>query len=279
LEVIQLTYIHPKAIFLVENAHYFELDSSFSALEPYVYSIPLAIINNNALPLGIQLSPTESSEHYQTFFQHLEQIIGIEGVFKQKIWLSDQGSGIKKFVVDNAGMHFLCFRHLVEAIGSSTFAALIASRLLFTTGPEEYKIELTQALEDMNLMIEEGEPSFSEKQQKQLCNLFELQKIDNTISTQNSGEPNYFQSRWNRSRFRVTTCSNHSERLHRECKDKTIHHTSVLQNLDIVLKVLDDKFHVVTEDPNRQAKCQFSKLKKAAEQNETPFETISPYTS
>jgi hypothetical protein len=277
-EVIQLTYIHPKAVSLFEHAHYLELDSSFSTLEPYVYSIPLAIINNNAMPLGIQLSPTESSAHYQTFFTHLEHAMGNPDIITHKIWLSDQGSGIIKFVADNAGTHFFCFRHLLEAIGSNTFAALIAARLLFTTGPEEYKIELIQALEDMNLMIEEREPSFSEKQQKQLCKLFELMKLNNKICPQNSDTPDYFQSLWNRSHYRVTTCSNHSERLHRECNDKTFTSRSMLRNLDNVLKVLDAKFQVVSEEPNRQAKYQFSKLKKLAEKNDAPLETDCPHS-
>jgi hypothetical protein len=166
----------------------------------------------------------------------------------------------------------------LEAIGSNSFAAVIASRFLFTTCPEEYTTELAQALEDMNLMIEEGEPSFSEKQQKQLCKLFELIKIDNKIVPQNPEDPSYFQSLWNRSLFRVTTCSNHSERLHRECNEKIITHKSVLRNLETVLKIMDAKFQVVSEEPNRQAQRQFSKLKREAEKNETPFETICPHT-
>jgi hypothetical protein len=152
-EVVQITYIHPLAISIVQNATYYQIDASFKALRPYAYSIPLGIIQNEALPLGLQMSPSEKGVLYGAFFKHLEEVIhhfsdhGFS--FEYCAFLSDQGKGLIKFVEEINGRHYYCYRHLIEAVGSSTFPSLILRRLLFTSSFVEYEREVPQAILDL----------------------------------------------------------------------------------------------------------------------------------
>jgi hypothetical protein len=58
-EIITLTWLAPWAISALWRSDYYELDYSFKALRPYVYSIPLAVKANVGVPLGIVIAPSE----------------------------------------------------------------------------------------------------------------------------------------------------------------------------------------------------------------------------
>ena len=47
---------------------YLQLDASFYALQPYVFCVPLLIINNASLPLGIIIGPSEHQNLFSEFF-------------------------------------------------------------------------------------------------------------------------------------------------------------------------------------------------------------------
>jgi hypothetical protein len=146
-EVVQLTMIFPAALEIAEKAQYFQVDASFFALRPYVDTIPLGIINNESFPWGLQISPTEKARHYKTFFDELQSRTS-ENHFENKPFLSDQGTGLIKFVQSIGGLHFFCYRHLMESLGSNSRASIILRRLLFCSCLEEYQIELPQELTD-----------------------------------------------------------------------------------------------------------------------------------
>jgi hypothetical protein len=59
-EVIQFTWIFPHAYAIMNEAQYFQIDSSFEVFKPFVFSVPLAIINNDNFPLGLQISLIEN---------------------------------------------------------------------------------------------------------------------------------------------------------------------------------------------------------------------------
>jgi hypothetical protein len=97
-EVIQLTWIFPHAKEILEAAQYYEIDSSFEMFKPFLFSVPLAIIDNESFPLGLQISPTESFRHYATFFRNLDKTFNLHNFFHGKIFLSDMGKAIGKLV-------------------------------------------------------------------------------------------------------------------------------------------------------------------------------------
>ena len=53
--------------------HYFQIDTSFYALTPYTYCVPLFIIDNASLPLGLVIGPSEHSNLFLEFFDLLEK--------------------------------------------------------------------------------------------------------------------------------------------------------------------------------------------------------------
>ena len=52
-KVQYLIWVAPWFDAFLNMGHYIQIDASFEALEPYVYSVPLLIIDNAPIPLGI----------------------------------------------------------------------------------------------------------------------------------------------------------------------------------------------------------------------------------
>lgn len=76
---------------------YIQLDASFYALSPYVYCVPLAIINNASLPLGLVIGPSEHQNLFNEFFNLLESYNLLFHIKDFPI-LSDQSTAIRIFV-------------------------------------------------------------------------------------------------------------------------------------------------------------------------------------
>jgi hypothetical protein len=112
-------------------ADFYELDASFTALNPYVDSIPLAVINNVGIPLGLILGPSESTEMFTTFAEDLIQ----HGLEQERLHslpvLSDEGSALISYRRQYHAAHYFYFRHGLEALVSQTFVVMLARRLLF----------------------------------------------------------------------------------------------------------------------------------------------------
>jgi hypothetical protein len=271
-EIVQLTYIHPLALSIVHNTSYFQIDASFKALKPYAFSIPLAIIQNDALPLGLQMSPTEKGALYETFFKHLLTIIHERGnpefSFEFAPFLSDHGKGLMTFVESINGRHYFCYRHLIEAVGSSTFASLILRRLLFTSSFEEYQREVPQAISDLESL--RGLNQLTDNQVRQFCDLFNWE-FDGVKFTIKDNDPNHlYQNLWNRCDEGISTCSNHAERINRVCNKDTKYIQRFISKLAAVLKIIDDKCKTTISTPNRQGMEMLTFLAKRADELNLP---------
>jgi hypothetical protein len=261
-ELVQMTWIFPHAKQILEAAQYFEIDSSFEVFKPFVFSVPLAIIDNENFPLGLQISPTESFLHYFTFIQNLEQTFNLHNFFHGKFFLSDMGTAIKQLVKQLGAKHFFCYRHLIESFGSSTFLSLVVNHLLFTSCEEEFLDILPQALSDLNHLLRIGE--INKTQNKKLLKYFPIKLENNEFAIDISKHISFEQCLWKRSEHHVTSCSNHIERLHRTLKEKTSENISMAQRVVIVINELHARFHTALKNTGVQAiKC-YTKLKRRA---------------
>jgi hypothetical protein len=65
-EIVILAWLAPCAISAMKLADYCELDCSFKALKPYVYSIPLAVKANVGIPLGIVIAPRKGGMSFRS---------------------------------------------------------------------------------------------------------------------------------------------------------------------------------------------------------------------
>jgi hypothetical protein len=117
---------------------YYELDCSVKALNPYPYSIPLAVRANVGMPLGIVIAPGERQDVYLLFADVLaEKGFSRNEPFEISL-LSDAGKALRSYAEGNAERegydrhHYLSSRHLLDSIRSGTMVAFLARSLLFT---------------------------------------------------------------------------------------------------------------------------------------------------
>lgn len=88
------------------NRHlYLQIDASFYSLYPYVYCIPLLIIDNASLPLGLVMGPSEHKNLFFEFFDLLKNIDN-DSQLKNIPILSDEGKAIQSFVNENQCQQF-----------------------------------------------------------------------------------------------------------------------------------------------------------------------------
>ena len=86
--------------------------------------------------------------------------------------LTDEGAGLALFSKKLELKQFLCFRHILEKIGSGTYIAQIVKRLLFLPKLENFQAEISQAISDINKLILNNK--ISQKSAKQFAKIFEL---------------------------------------------------------------------------------------------------------
>ena len=269
LTVQCLTWIADWAIIVLDYAKslgstYFQIDASFMALKPYVYCVPMLIIQNAPIPLGLVLDPSESHYLFLKFFDYIEKYIDCINSFPV---LSDQGTAIISYCKSKNINQYFCYRHLIEKLGSGSLIGIFAKNLLFSPTIEIYEIKLIQYISDINLFIEKG--IITEKQIKKFVQIFELE-FSNGIITQ-SNTTDFQNALWNRSLLGISTCSNHIERLHRTLNEKTSGKRSIIERLFICINEINNYYINFEKNSRKQAKSLLNKLIKKAKKNKYDF--------
>ena len=92
---------------------------------------------------------------FELFFDFLHSIYSNFDLKNFPI-LSDEGNAISKFVSLHGmeQLHFYCFRHLIERVGSFTPISAVTRRLLFIPTLDQYIASLPQAISDVNEFIQ-----------------------------------------------------------------------------------------------------------------------------
>lgn len=243
---------------------YIQIDASFYALHPYVYSIPLLIYNNSSIPLGIVMGPSESEKLYDLIYQCIEKILGRK--INNIPILSDEGTAIASFASNRNIDQYLCYRHLIEKIGSRTYIAQIVRRLLFIPTIDKYEIELVQAIAEVNCLIKNNDINY--KTAKQFTKIFSLNLDNNNmIQFYSSNHPNGL---WNRQLIGISTCSNHIESLHKALNTLTASSKNIYKRTNIVISKLEDMINNFEVNSRRQAVKLLEYMNKKAEEMEIP---------
>lgn len=200
---------------------YLELDASFYCFQPYVFCIPQAIVCNISIPLGISIGDGEVTGLYERFYQMLSEetraIISPREKEGRKFCLSDEGSALQSFCGARFN-HVLCHHHILQGFGSSPVAVVVNQLITAATREEfEESVELANAVVE-KLLEERGISQ---------ANLSKYEKIAGFTRSGNEWEPcgaigeEEYQKKvllfW---RGVVARCSNHSESIHRACKEK-----------------------------------------------------------
>jgi hypothetical protein len=101
-------------------------------VKPYVLEILQAIFCNESIPLGLGVTPTETSASYRRIYDHLVEILGDGGdeLLKSIPFLSDQGQALAAFVREVGLIWLNCHRHLIEKGGAGCLTGDWIRRLL-----------------------------------------------------------------------------------------------------------------------------------------------------
>lgn len=242
---------------------YIQIDASFYALSPYVYSIPLLIYNNASIPLGIIMGPSENEKLYEIFYQCVENIIGPK--INNIPILSDEGTAIASFALKRHIDQYYCYRHMIEKIGSNTYIAQIVKRLLFIPKIENYEIELVQAIKEVNNLIKNNE--ISVKTTNQFIKIFGLNINNNTIKSYSSNHSNGL---WNRQLIGISTCSNHIESLHRALNTLVANTKNINKKTNLVFAKIIEMIDNFERNSRKQAVKLLKHLSSKAEEMEIP---------
>jgi hypothetical protein len=160
-DVGAIIWIAPWAVTAYKAANYIQLDCSFRATRPFAYCVPMAILQNEAVPLGFILTPTESAYTYTTFMETLWSLMPDEDNKKPRPpVLSDQGKGLIRFCETHHIQQFFCHRHLIEKFGSSSPAGMLVARVLRIMTRKEFVRLRPQFLAEAEEMFENHLISF-----------------------------------------------------------------------------------------------------------------------
>jgi hypothetical protein len=159
-DVVALIWIPPWTITTFQKCNYIELDTSFHALRPYVYSVPLAIHANESFPLALIIGLVESIKLYRLFIDAMSCIGIPEELLFTKPFLTDQHKAL--ISVCEQGIHFKCLRHLIENFGSNSFIGQIVRRLAFSSTVEDFEYQAVMSQFDIGA-LERNNMEFNHK--------------------------------------------------------------------------------------------------------------------
>jgi ankyrin repeat protein len=242
-EVVTLTWVAPWTQNLLQCGaiQYVELDASFYALRPYIFIVPLAIIANYAIPMGLIMAPTEREESYRLFDEAMTSIHLGPGLVHDWPILSDEGQALNAYCRGHEDQHYFCFRHRLELLGSNTYVAMLARRLFFVASEDGYREMKTVTITDFRIGCQEG--AINSNGARLFCEFFglSLHGDDLTIEVDDI-DPFVTQALWSQRGSRgVGTCTNHSEGTHGRANRKVAGVRSLIRRIEIVISMLKKK--------------------------------------
>jgi hypothetical protein len=250
--VIGLTWVSRLAPAAFDAASYIQLDCSFKPSYPYCYCTPQAIINNEAIPLGFIMTPTERKATFAWFYQDLELMHG--GTLPPKPILTDRGLGLIAFGLQIMA-HFFCHRHLIENFGARGLLGILVTRVLRLPSEDAFRAALQEVVDEADLLF--SNERITEK---------DYDAFIEFLGGRDGSE--YRHGRWLRNEFGVATCSNHAERFHRTVNKRTKGKQILLVRLAILVDAINEKIDKYQDGRYRQLRHVIKTLRqKGAPQN------------
>jgi hypothetical protein len=118
---------------IINRCQYIELDASFKAAYPYAYAVPQAIIDNESIPLGFVIGPSERAELFLEFYNTIKNSSPIYQELLRVPVVTDEGSGLNLFCKTLKLRQFLYFKHLLRKFGNLTPLYHLVRRVLYCT--------------------------------------------------------------------------------------------------------------------------------------------------
>ena len=149
-----LTVMLPYAVDAFNWSTVIEIDASFKASTPYCYYLITCVKNNNSIPIGFTLGPSENEGLFNHTFDVLVSLLTeSDSRLSDKYYLSDFGEAIRSFI-DKHGLtdrHYYCSRHYINTFGAGSFFQPIVSSLLFSRDYEDFHTIVNQSKEEIEV--------------------------------------------------------------------------------------------------------------------------------
>jgi hypothetical protein len=252
-DLVSLCWITGWAMEAFDRAQFIELDCSWKAVKPYAYCIPLAIINNEALPLGLILTPTECLQTYKWFFEDLAAYFDCE--LPSKPVLSDEGSALDAFCTHREWPHYFCYFHLIQKFRKWPILQLLATRILRISTHDEFTVALEYVVMQLALLLErrhidhEGAGKFAEFLGYP------------AFPIERGSDNKYMHGIWDRHDMGDPTSNAHEERIHRTAETKSGQVTDTVSKLHQVEGVINSKYEEFQAGEHRQRKRTVNQMK------------------
>jgi hypothetical protein len=266
-QLFGLTWIFPCARSFLKSVrpNCFELDGTFECLEPYTLEIFQAVVANESVPIGLGITPTETTASFARLYGHLVDILGDEKhLLKDIPILSDRGKGLKSFTSLLHLIHLICHWHLIHGAGASSIGGDWFRRLLGAGNLAEAK-EVAAAIRcEMAAFVGRcGRLFVNDSYEEILLNM--LGDVENDRE-----DALAWWARWARPGCPTTT--NAAESVHALINELTHHTRSFFQALKLIKKRLWQRFderdsYERKRDRSTNRLCDKAKLDKMTEGN------------
>lgn len=220
------TWVAPWAIEGISKCTHLQVDASFKGAKPYAYYVPQAVIANRGLACGLSIAPTEREELFTSFHRLLRFD---ETQIPHPPILADLGTAISSFARNNELPLYMCHRHLLEAIGSSSLCVGLFQPLLRSLTEDEFVANLPQFVSDLAVFANHKliDAKLVQKFEKLLgCTFY---KKDDLYTGEISEVDWEAIRKWGLfARLGTATCTNQAEAFHRHVNDDTRANTCML---------------------------------------------------
>jgi hypothetical protein len=259
-DVLQLSWIPWWSFPIHEESNYLQLDASFRVTRPFAYSVPQALIWNEAVPLGFSFAPTESFFLFECFFADLflfnkNRSAGPTG----KPVLCDGGLALAEFCRKFLRDRFSCHRHLIEAWCASAFTGRFAARVLRAEDEAAFLLLRKQILADARILCKSG--IISEKLFKRFSDFLN--------GVENSGR--WCHGIWDRIDQAIARCTQHAERFHGIVNSMLRPKMSFIDRLHVLHKEITTRFETYNKPegpPRRQLSEMIAAMRKEASETQ-----------
>ena len=257
-------WVPPWATQAMEHCTHVQIDASFKAAKPYVFYVPQAVIANRGLAYGLAIAPTEREDLYFHFHRLLKfQETGLP----HPPALADLGTAISGFARESEVPLFMCHRHLLEAIGSASFAVSLFRPLLRALSEDEFLSYLPQFVNDIATFTNYGliSEDIIHKFERYLGCTFYRDGDQYTGDTTDVDRDEIV--KWALfARGGVATCSNHAESFHKHLNQKTRANTCFMTKLTSIVECVKQNRLTINERIVSGIKDKQNKLKKRVQQ-------------
>jgi hypothetical protein len=193
-DILTLIWIPSWALEASRRAASIQFDCSFKATRPFVFCVPQAIIQNQAVPLGLVMAPSESGFAYVAFIKELRRL---DPGLALKPILSDQHKALDFLCKLYTIPHFYCHCHLIRKWGAGHTLGIMAAQALRLMRKDDFLARRQQWIEDLPALVG--------------VHLIDQQHSDAFEAW--LSDP-FHDGIWDRVGKGIGRCSNHAERFH-----------------------------------------------------------------